>query len=1301
MRFPAFKLSTLPLLLLLAVPAAQAAPWTPANLPSDQLKNWYDAADLTTLWQNTGATTPVTATGQTVLRWNDKSANGNHLTVGSGGPAYTAAAMNALPVLRFNGNSMSNLTATMGSSTDNFTVIGVFKVASNTGWDNWVDWGPASGYSGLVFVASGARPGGPAQSMEISYGGGIGENTDVAVTGQAAYLFAGAANQSVSPTLDSVWMNGTSQGARNPDTYTAPSGPVTHINIGIPSQVPHGDIAEFIVVNTGAGTLADTTRQLVEGYLANKWWGAGANNPLPGDHPYKNSAPVYQNQTWAANVNSNWDTTTANWSGSVWTNGNSAIFGSVGVGTVNLGAGLTANSITFNTAGYTLAGGTLGLTGTAAITANADATIAAALSGSQGLAFAGTGTLVLSGANTYSGATSINAGTLWFGVNHNSLGAVTLANVAGARLALNYTNSLLGMTIGSLSGGGATGGNVDLRGDTLTVGGDNTSTTFAGQIASSGGGGNLVKTGTGTLTLAGSNTYTGTTTVSQGTLVMGGTAGPGTLTVAPGAGLGNVGQLNLSGNLVLGDGCYLNLNLASAGAADGIRLSGGYAAPGSAVKININALGGFGAGTYNLITGAAGIRASSFILNSVPPGYVLGLTASNGTLVLTCAQNPPVRILPLGDSITWGVGGDANLGGYRSALYTSLTALGYNVNFIGNSIENSSLMAQPHHEGHPGITIGQIASNIAGWLATVDNPDVVLLHIGTNDLGSGDFPNAINRLDDLITQIATLRPYAHIIVTNLMERGAPQILTDFNPYVQAKVNAQAALGRRVSFLDMHAAVPYPANMADGLHPNQTGYNLMAAAWLGAIQAVQTPQGAVSLLPAAPVGLTAAAGNARVVLSWSAPPSATGYNVKRSTVSGSGYVTIASNTSATGFTDTGVTNGTTYYYVVSAINGIGEGADSSQSAAQPVLAQAHPWTPALLASAQLKNWYDASDVTTLWQNPGATTPVNAGGQTVLRVNDKSVNGNNLTANTGGPTYTAGAMNSLPVLRFSGGTLTNLAASMGSISDNFTVIGVFKVVGNSGWDNWISWGNGSVGGGDPVVFVTSGARTGGPSNAMEFAYSGGEGEATDTAVMGQPALLFVGGLNQTASPSLFSVWMNGASQGARNPTPAYTATHSSSLTQFRIGQANSQQPHGDIAELIVLNTGTNTLSDADRQKIEGYLANKWWGAGSNNPLAADHPYKNSAPADDSQSWVVPISEAELHTSSTIHVSGNTVTLTFAASVVGHTYQLQTSDSLADGTWTDYGPPQPGTGSALIFTAPYNNSIPRRFCRLWIQQ
>jgi regulation of enolase protein 1 (concanavalin A-like superfamily) len=86
-------------------------------------------------------------------------------------------------------------------------------------------------------------------------------------------------------------------------------------------------------------------------------------------------------------------------------------------------------------------------------------------------------------------------------------------------------------------------------------------------------------------------------------------------------------------------------------------------------------------------------------------------------------------------------------------------------------------------------------------------------------------------------------------------------------------------------------------------------------------------------PAAPAGLTATAGDGSVALNWSASATATNYFVKRSTVSGSGYTTVATNASLT-FTNTGLNNGTLYYFVVSALNAYGESTNSAQISARP-------------------------------------------------------------------------------------------------------------------------------------------------------------------------------------------------------------------------------------------------------------------------------------------------------------------------------------------------------------------------------
>ena len=95
-----------------------------------------------------------------------------------------------------------------------------------------------------------------------------------------------------------------------------------------------------------------------------------------------------------------------------------------------------------------------------------------------------------------------------------------------------------------------------------------------------------------------------------------------------------------------------------------------------------------------------------------------------------------------------------------------------------------------------------------------------------------------------------------------------------------------------------------------------------------------PAGSVASAPPAPTGLAATVGNGSVTLAWNSAAGATSYSVKRATVHGGPYVTLANPATAT-YTDSGLTNGTTYYYVVSASNQVGASGNSAEVAATPV------------------------------------------------------------------------------------------------------------------------------------------------------------------------------------------------------------------------------------------------------------------------------------------------------------------------------------------------------------------------------
>ena len=216
------------------------------------------------------------------------------------------------------------------------------------------------------------------------------------------------------------------------------------------------------------------------------------------------------------------------------------------------GSGSTARTLTVNS-GVTLANSTttiqfrgsfgslsyaLGANNT--FTVSSGGTIqfdsAVPISGSFGITKNGSGTLSLAGTNTYTGSTTINAGNLTIsgGSAISDNGTVILANTAGVNFNVNASE-----TIGTLQGGGGTGGTVNIAASqTLTVN-QTSDQTFAGVIA--GATGALTKTGANTLTLSGSNTYGGLTSINAGNLTISGgsaIANTGTVTLANTAGVG-------------------------------------------------------------------------------------------------------------------------------------------------------------------------------------------------------------------------------------------------------------------------------------------------------------------------------------------------------------------------------------------------------------------------------------------------------------------------------------------------------------------------------------------------------------------------------------------------------------------------------------------------------------------------------------------------------------------------------------------------------------------------------------------
>jgi hypothetical protein len=195
------------------------------------------------------------------------------------------------------------------------------------------------------------------------------------------------------------------------------------------------------------------------------------------------------------------------------------------------------------------------------------------------------------------------------------------------------------------------------------------------------------------------------------------------------------------------------------------------------------------------------------------------------------------RIMPLGDSITRGYVSSIYHWGYRKPLYDNLTTGGYSFDFVGSQFDGS--FPDPNHEGHDGWRADQILTSIGGWLITYQ-PDVVLLHIGTNDITQGN--QDANEVNDILNVIDAYEvnnnKHVPVILALIINRTDSsqysQATTVFNDDVNAMALNRIAGGDDIVIVDMESALSYPADLADGKHPNDTGYAKMSAVWYNAL-----------------------------------------------------------------------------------------------------------------------------------------------------------------------------------------------------------------------------------------------------------------------------------------------------------------------------------------------------------------------------------------------------------------------------------------------------------------------------------
>ncbi|MGA8819961.1 MAG: autotransporter-associated beta strand repeat-containing protein, partial [Xanthobacteraceae bacterium] len=401
----------------------------------------------------------------------------------------------------------------------------------------------------------------------------------------------------------------------------------------------------------------------------------------------------------------------------------------IDAGTLQLGNGGTSGSIV----------GDVTDNSNFVIDLSANFSMAGVISGSGAFVQLGAGTTIFTTADDYSGATTVDAGTLQLG-DGGSLGFGGALNINGGTFDLNGHNQ----TVGDLSG---TGGMLTLGSGTLTT--DSTdSTIFAGTIS---GTGELVIDGTGTLTLTGSNNYNGGTTISDGELVLGngGTAGSITGNTTDNAmfAIDRSDTLTFAGN-ILGTGGLLQLGTGTTILMAADSYSGGTTISAGTLQLGNGGTSGSIVGEVTDNAGFAIDRSDSFTF----AGHIFGtgslLQLGAGTTILTAADNysggttiTDGRLeLGTGGSVSGNVTDNAIFAADSSDAITLAGMISGSGAFQQLGTGTTILLAADTNGGGATVTAGTLELGSGGSIAA---------NVTFNDAGAG----ATLRFDTSVSQI--------------------------------------------------------------------------------------------------------------------------------------------------------------------------------------------------------------------------------------------------------------------------------------------------------------------------------------------------------------------------------------------------------------------------------------------------------------------------------------------------------------------------------------------------------------------
>ncbi len=217
------------------------------------------------------------------------------------------------------------------------------------------------------------------------------------------------------------------------------------------------------------------------------------------------------------------------------------------------------------------------------------------------------------------------------------------------------------------------------------------------------------------------------------------------------------------------------------------------------------------------------------------------------TLFVPIYQPPlrPLRILPLGDSITQGGRADRPEYTYRLPLYRILTQAKVSFEFVGSMTKGLQPEAKwpvpfdPHHEGHYGWKTAAVRDHLPEWMLKWSNPpDIALIHLGSNDQDGDIQSTIIEPLTDIVRILRKTNPNVIVLVGQIDFNGGAAL--KIHPEVAAMVKSLNLSVSPVVAVDHYKGwVEDPSRQDtdtfDWAHPNVKGQEKMAHKWFDAMQ----------------------------------------------------------------------------------------------------------------------------------------------------------------------------------------------------------------------------------------------------------------------------------------------------------------------------------------------------------------------------------------------------------------------------------------------------------------------------------